>query len=86
MPAAALASQGTLLIYENLDLQADFAGMKADAKLTAKLDHGGSVNASITASDLNAAAPRIAGKMTRRCRRSRRSAHSCRRWRISMAR
>ena len=29
---AALASQGTLLIYENLDLQVDFAGMKADCE------------------------------------------------------
>ena len=61
--AAALANQGTLLIYENLDMQADFAGMKANAKLTAKLAHGGSLNASMTASDLNAPAPRIAGKI-----------------------
>ena len=61
--AAALARQGTLLIYENLDLQADFAGMKATAKLTAKLDHGGSVSASLTASDLNAPAPRLAGRL-----------------------
>ncbi|MEO8018793.1 MAG: translocation/assembly module TamB domain-containing protein [Pseudomonadota bacterium] len=61
--AAALATQGSLLIYENLDMQADFAGMKAKAKLTAKLDHGGNVNASITASELNAPAPRIAGKL-----------------------
>jgi translocation and assembly module TamB len=64
VPAAtALASQGTLLIYEDLDLQADFAGMKANVKLTAKLDHGGSVNATLTASDLNAVSPRIAGKI-----------------------
>ena len=61
--AAALANQGTLLIYEDLDIQADFAGMKANAKLTAKLEHGGSVSASMTASDLNAPAPRIAGKI-----------------------
>jgi translocation and assembly module TamB len=61
--AAALANQGTLLIYEDLDLQVDFAGMKASAKLTARLDHGGSVNASLTASDLNAVSPRIAGKV-----------------------
>jgi translocation and assembly module TamB len=61
--AAPLATQGTLLIYENLDVQADFAGMKARAKLTAKLDHGGSVSASMTASDLNAIAPRIAGRI-----------------------
>ena len=61
--AAPLATQGTLLIYENLDMQADFAGMKATAKLTAKLEHGGSVSASLTASDLNAPAPRIAGKI-----------------------
>jgi translocation and assembly module TamB len=60
---APLATQGTLLIYENLDLQADFAGMKATAKLTAKLEHGGNLNASLTASDLNAPAPRIAGKI-----------------------
>ena len=44
-------------------MQADFAGMKANAKLTAKLAHGGSVSASMTASDLNAPAPRIAGKI-----------------------
>ena len=61
--AAALANQGTLLIYEDLDMQADFAGMKANAKLTAKLEHGGSLSASMTASDLNAPAPRIAGKI-----------------------
>ncbi len=64
IPAAeALANQGTLLIYENLDMKADFSGMKANTKLTAKLAHGGSVSASITASDLNAPAPRIAGKI-----------------------
>ncbi|HEU4779222.1 MAG TPA: translocation/assembly module TamB domain-containing protein [Steroidobacteraceae bacterium] len=64
MPAAAaLADQGTLLIYENLDLQVDFAGMKANAKLTAKLAHGGSVSALLTASDLNAPAPHIAGNI-----------------------
>ena len=62
--AAALANQGTLLIYEDLDMQADFAGMKANAKLTAKLAHGGSMSASITASDLNAPAPRITGKIS----------------------
>ena len=61
--AAALANQGTLLIYEDLVMQADFAGMKANAKLTAKLAHGGSVSASMTASELNAPAPRIAGKI-----------------------
>ena len=61
--ASALANQGTLLIYEDLVMQADFAGMKANAKLTAKLAHGGSVSASMTASDLNAPAPRIAGKI-----------------------
>ena len=62
-PAAALASQGRLLIYENLNLQVDFAGMKANAKLDAKLAHGGALDASLTASDLNAAAPRVAGKI-----------------------
>jgi translocation and assembly module TamB len=36
--------------------------MKANAKLSAKLDHGGSLSAAITASDLNAAAPSITGK------------------------
>jgi translocation and assembly module TamB len=61
LAATALASEGSLLIYENLDMQADFAGMKASAKLSAKLAHGGNVNAAITASDLNAPAPRIAG-------------------------
>ncbi|HEU5134320.1 MAG TPA: translocation/assembly module TamB domain-containing protein [Steroidobacteraceae bacterium] len=61
--AAALANQGTLLIYEDLDMQADFAGMKANAKLTAKLAHGGNVSASLSASDLNAPAPRLAGKI-----------------------
>jgi translocation and assembly module TamB len=55
------ASQETLLIYEDLDLQVDFAGMTANAKLTAKLDHGGSVSATLTASDLNAPAARLDG-------------------------
>jgi translocation and assembly module TamB len=64
IPAAAAAvSEGTLLIYEDLDVQADFAGMKANARLTAKLAHGGSVSASVTASELNASSPRIAGKI-----------------------
>ena len=61
--AAALANEGTLLIYEDLDMQADFAGMKANAKLTAKLEHGGSVSVSMTVSDLNAVSPRLAGKI-----------------------
>jgi len=61
--AAALVNNGALLIYEDLDMQADFAGMKANAKLTAKLAHGGSMSASLTASDLNAPAPAIAGKI-----------------------
>ena len=60
---SALAEQGTLLIYEGLDLQADFAGMKANAKLSAKLGHGGSVNATLTASELNAASPSLAGSI-----------------------
>jgi translocation and assembly module TamB len=63
LAATALATEGALLIYENLDLQADFAGMKANAKLTAKLAHGGSLSASLTASDLNAPAPVIAGEI-----------------------
>jgi translocation and assembly module TamB len=64
VPAAEkLANQGTLLIYEDLDVQADFAGMKVNGKLTAKLEHGGSVNATLTGSDLNAPAPRISGKI-----------------------
>jgi translocation and assembly module TamB len=56
-------AEGTLLIYENLDIQADFAGMKANARLTASLAHGGSLSTSLTASDLNAPAPRITGKI-----------------------
>lgn len=60
---APLANGGSLLIYEDLDMQADFAGMKATAKLTAKLEHGGSVNATMTASELNAEAPSIAGRV-----------------------
>jgi translocation and assembly module TamB len=59
----ALANEGTLLIYEDLNLQADFAGMKANAKLTAKLEHDGSVSAAMTASDLNAPAPTLAGSI-----------------------
>ena len=57
LAATKLATEGFLLIYENLDLQADFAGMKANAKLMAKLAHGGSVSATLTASNLNAPAP-----------------------------
>jgi translocation and assembly module TamB len=60
---APLATQGTLLIYQNLDMQADFSGMKATAKLTAKLEHDGSLSANLTASDLNAATPRIGGRI-----------------------
>ncbi|HYJ41910.1 MAG TPA: translocation/assembly module TamB domain-containing protein [Steroidobacteraceae bacterium] len=59
--ATKLATEGSLLIYENLGLQADFAGMKANAKLSAKLAHGGYLNVSMTVSDLNAPAPRLAG-------------------------
>jgi translocation and assembly module TamB len=60
---AALATEGTLLIYENLDMKADFAGMRATAKLTAKLEHGGSIDASLVASELSAPAARLAGKI-----------------------
>jgi translocation and assembly module TamB len=63
LAATALASEGTLVIYENLDMQVDFAGMKANARLTAKLAHDGSMNATLTASELNAPAPRIAGSI-----------------------
>jgi len=59
----ALANQGTLLIYEDLDLKADIAGMKANANLTAKLEHGGSVSATMTVSDPNAPAPGLAGSI-----------------------
>jgi translocation and assembly module TamB len=61
---APLANDGTLLIYENLDVQADFAGMRVTSKLKANLDHGGNVSASLVASDLNAPAPRIEGSIT----------------------
>ena len=60
-PQRSWQPRASLLIYEDLDIQADFAGMKVNAKLSAKLAHGGNVNASITASDLNAPAPHIAG-------------------------
>jgi translocation and assembly module TamB len=63
--AAGAAALGTndLLLYENLDIGATLQGLSAHATLAAALDHGGDVKASLDASELTAAAPRIAGKI-----------------------
>jgi translocation and assembly module TamB len=59
--AAALGSD--LLLYENLDIGATLQGLTAHATLSAALDHGGSVKANLDASEITAAAPKIAGRI-----------------------
>jgi translocation and assembly module TamB len=61
--AGAAALGNDLLLYENLDIGAKLEGLTARATLTASLDHGGSVKASVDASEITAAAPRIAGNV-----------------------
>jgi translocation and assembly module TamB len=52
-----------LLLYENLDVGARLEGHTAHATLAAALDHGGRVDAQADASEITAAAPRIAARV-----------------------
>jgi len=56
--------QHTLLIYENLVLEANLAGTRADARLKAALDHGGRVDGTVEISDLTAASPALRGDLS----------------------
>ncbi len=53
--------QRTFLLYENLDLRANLEGTVASARLTAGLDHGGKIAATVSLSNLTAAAPALRG-------------------------
>jgi translocation and assembly module TamB len=61
--AATALGQRTWLIYENLDVQAELRGMNATATLTAALMNGGSLKATLGASNLTAEAPAIEGRI-----------------------
>ncbi len=56
--------QHTLLLYENLVLEASLAGTRADVSVNAALDHGGKVAGRFNLSDLTAQAPAIRGEVT----------------------
>jgi translocation and assembly module TamB len=62
-PGQSVLGQRTLLLYENLALRAELRGMNATANLTAGLEHGGSLKATLAAHDLTAAAPGIEGRI-----------------------
>ncbi len=54
----------TILLYRDLKLQAALEGSKATAQLTAGLQHDGNLRATLTASNITAAAPSLAGRVT----------------------
>jgi translocation and assembly module TamB len=56
--------QRTLLLYENLDVRAVFEGQKGTARITAGLQNGGSLKATVAATHFTAASPRINGRVT----------------------
>ena len=56
--------QHTYLLYENLAIEARLAGTRADARLSAALDHGGKLAGNITLANLTAAAPGLRGELT----------------------
>lgn len=62
-PGESVLGQRTLLLYENLDLRAELRGMNATARLTAGLQHGGNLEATMAAGNLTAAAPSLEGRI-----------------------
>jgi translocation and assembly module TamB len=62
-PGESVLGQRTILLYENLDVRAELQGMKATASLTAGLQNGGSLKATLGANHLTAAAPAIEGRV-----------------------
>jgi translocation and assembly module TamB len=62
-PGESVLGQRTLLLYENLDLRATLQGTRAVTQLTAGLQNGGSLKATLTADNLTAPAPAISGRV-----------------------
>ncbi len=56
--------QHTFLLYENLVLEANLEGTRADVRVNAALDHGGKVAGNFNLSNLTAQAPSIRGEVT----------------------
>ncbi len=56
--------QHTFLLYENLVLEANLEGTRADVRVNAALDHGGRVAGTFTLSNLTAQAPAVRGEVT----------------------
>jgi translocation and assembly module TamB len=61
IPDAAVAGPETWLLYQNLDLTAKLQGLNATANLTAALQDGGSLEATLEAKNLAAESPGIGG-------------------------
>jgi translocation and assembly module TamB len=62
--AESALGQHTYLIYENLAVTADLAGTRAQARVTAGLDHGGRLEGELGLGNLTAAAPTLRGTVT----------------------
>jgi translocation and assembly module TamB len=60
---AAVLGQRSLLLYENLQLQAALQGTEARAQLSAGLQNGGNLRARLDVRDLTAAAPALDGRV-----------------------
>jgi translocation and assembly module TamB len=63
-PGETALGQQTFLLYENLGLKAGLEGNRADARLTASLDHGGKLEGSVALGQLTSAAPTLDGSLT----------------------
>jgi translocation and assembly module TamB len=62
-PNESVLGQRTLLLYENLELNARLEGTSATATLTAGLQNGGSLKAELGATNLTAESPGLRGKV-----------------------
>lgn len=62
-PGESVLGQRTLLLYENLDVRATLQGVRAVTQLSAGLQNGGSLKATLNMDDLTAPAPGIAGRV-----------------------
>jgi translocation and assembly module TamB len=62
-PGESVLGQHTWLLYENLQLQANLEGTRAEARLTADLDHDGRIVGNLHVTQLTAAAPALRGEV-----------------------
>jgi translocation and assembly module TamB len=61
-PGESVLGQHTWLLYENLELRANLEGTRADARVSADLDHGGRIAGNLQVTQLTAAAPALRGE------------------------